>query len=121
MSEDDPVYLLHIRDAINRITAYSPETKELFLDDHKSQDAIIRNLEIIGEAVKNISTGLKALYPDIPWKRIAGMRDKLMHDYFGVDLNLVWNVVETNIPALKHTIESILASLKTDNREETGL
>jgi uncharacterized protein with HEPN domain len=79
MSKEDKIYLLHVRDAVDRIAAYAPETKELFLNDIKTQDAIIRNFEVIGEAIKNVSPDLKTLYPHIPWKRVAGMRDKLIH------------------------------------------
>ena len=100
--------MLHIRDAIQRIFDYAYEGKESFFADPKTQDAVVRNLEIIGEATKRISDSLKLGCPETPWKRIAGMRDKLIHDYFGVNLTLVWDVVERDLPELKHQIESIL-------------
>lgn len=73
----------------------------------KIQDAVIRNLEIIGEATKKISKELKSQYPDIPWKEMSGMRDKLIHDYFGVDVDVVWKTVNDDIPFLKSLIETI--------------
>jgi uncharacterized protein with HEPN domain len=82
---EDGVYLQHIRDAIHQIRSYTQEGKDPFLADRKSQDATIRNLEIIGEAVKKLSPRLRSTHPDVPWKRIAGMRDKMIHDYFGID------------------------------------
>jgi uncharacterized protein with HEPN domain len=87
--KDDRVYLWHIRDCIDRILDYTRDGQGVFLADTKTQDAVIRNLEIIGEAVKNISGDLKSVYPDIPWQRIAGMRDRMIHEYFGVNLQIV--------------------------------
>lgn len=105
---DDRAYLQHIRDAIDRITDYVVAGESAFLSDSKTQDAVIRNLEIIGEAVKNLSTDLKNRNPEISWKRIAGMRDQLIHGYFGVNLDLVWGVVAHEIPALRTKIEQLL-------------
>lgn len=78
--KDDRVYLRHIRDAITRIESYVGGGREAFLADNMIQDAVIRNLEVIGEAVKNLSSDLRAQHPDIPWTRIAGMRDVLIHE-----------------------------------------
>lgn len=73
------------------------------------QDAVIRQIEIIGEATKQLSKTIKEKYPEIPWKDIAGMRDKLIHDYLGVDLNAVWKTVEKDIPFLKNKLKEIIA------------
>ena len=107
--KDDRFYLLHVRDAIDAITAYTAAGRDAFLADQKTQDAVIRNLEIIGEAVKRLSSRVTNAYPDIPWRQIAGMRDKLVHDYFGVDLDLVWGVVERELPPVRERIEMALA------------
>ncbi|MFH1514539.1 MAG: DUF86 domain-containing protein [bacterium] len=108
--KDDKIYILHINDSVNRILDYTSNGKEGFFADTKTQDAVVRNLEIIGEAVKNVSSELKLKYTNVPWKSIAGMRDKLIHDYFGVNLELVWDVVETELPKFKKNISSILSS-----------
>ncbi len=109
--KEDRFYLLHVRDAVQRIMEYTAAGREAFLADKMIQDAVVRNLEIIGEAVKNISTELRESHPGVPWKRIAGMRDKMIHEYFGVDLHLVYEVVQGAIPDLGKTVESILRDL----------
>ena len=109
--KDDRIYLLHIRDAIQNILEYTVAGQENFLGDRKTQDAVVRNLEIIGEATKRLSPSLKNAHPDISWKPIAGMRDKLVHDYFGINLQLVWDVVERDLPALKFKVSQLLQAL----------
>lgn len=109
--KDDRIYLLHIRDAIQYIVEYTEAGQESFLADRKTQDAVVRNLEIIGEATKRLSLSLKDAHPDISWKPMAGMRDKLIHDYFGVNLKLVWDVVEHDLPALKIKVSKLLKDL----------
>ena len=106
--KDDRVYLFHIRDAIDRVLEFTADGELAFFDDRKTQDAVVRNLEVIGEAVKNLSSDLRDRYPDIPWKRMAGMQDKMIHEYFGVNLNLVWEVVQLHLPSLKSKTEVIL-------------
>ena len=106
--KDDRIYLQHIRDALSRILSYTASGRDAFLANPQAQDAVIRNLEIIGEAVKHLSPELRQQHPDIPWKRIAGMRDEMIHEYFGVDLMIVWNVVEQHLPALRQQVDSML-------------
>ncbi len=106
--KDPEVYLLHINDAIGKVLQYTAKGKENFLEDSKTQDAVIRNLEIIGEATKKISDDFKSKYPDIAWKEVSGMRDVLIHDYFGVNLDIVWEVVERDIPQLQEKINVLL-------------
>lgn len=111
---DDRVYLLHIRDAIERILVYTREGREAFFADPRTQDAVVRNIEVVGEAVKSVSQSLRQGHPQIPWTRIAGMRDKLIHEYFGVDLNLVWDAVQRDIPRLRDEVQKILDGLDRD-------
>ncbi|MFH1418957.1 MAG: DUF86 domain-containing protein [Planctomycetota bacterium] len=87
--KDDRVYLQHIRDSLERICAYTTSGREDFFRDAKTQDAVMRNLEVIGEAAKHLSDGCRQLTPEIPWRRIAGMRDVLIHSYFGVKMETV--------------------------------
>lgn len=104
----DEVYLKHIRDCLRRILEYTSAGKSDFLRDTRTQDAVIRNFEVIGEAVKQLSQDFKADWPDVEWKRIAGMRDFLIHVYFGVKLEMVWDVVENYVPALLINVEDAL-------------
>ena len=107
--KDDRVYLGHILEAIRDIEQYADVGRDAFMTDKMRQDALLRKLEVIGEAVKNLSQHAKQRRPAIPWRQIAGMRDRLTHDYFGVDLALVWATVEKDVPNLKAAVEQILA------------
>jgi uncharacterized protein with HEPN domain len=107
--KDDRVYLGHIRDAIHDIEQYTAGGRDAFMGDRMQQDAVIRKFEIIGEAVKHLSKDTTGRRPDIPWRRIAGMRDRLTHDYLGVDLALVWIAVERDLPNLRSAVESLFS------------
>lgn len=107
--KSDRIYLQHIRDAINRIESYVEVGRDEFMAASHWQDAVIRQLEIIGEAAKNISDATRTAHPDVPWRRIAGMRDVLIHNYMGVDLDAVWEATRKNVPELKSRIETILS------------
>lgn len=106
----DTMYLSHILQAITRIRSYTADGKDAFAADTKTQDAVIRNFEIIGEAVKRMDKSAKDRRPEIPWRRIAGLRDVLIHDYMGVDVDEVWNVVEHHLPSLQAAVEHLLAN-----------
>lgn len=106
--KEDRVYLAHIRDAIERIDAFTSGGRDRFLADAMVQDAVIRNLEVIGEAVKGLSEDLRLSNPGVPWKQIAGMRDVLIHHYFGVKLETVWQVVVQHLPQLSERVQQLL-------------
>ena len=109
--KDDRVYLQHIRDALQDIADYCGSDHRAFLDDRMRQDATLRKLEIIGQAVKNLTEETKSRQPEIPWKQIAGMRDKVIHDYFGVNLDLVWAVVQKDLPRLRVAVQALLTDV----------
>jgi|SRR5690606_39072947 len=112
MKKPPVIYLQHILECIKRIHMYTDDIDEAtFLKDTLIQDAIIRNFEVIGEAVKKLDGDFRSDYPNIPWKNIAGMRDKLIHDYIGVDVWAVWGVVEDVIPSFESQIKDIVADL----------
>lgn len=107
MSRDN-TYLQHILEAIEKIEAYAAVGYDEFMAKSHWHDAAIRQLEIIGEAVKRLSPEATQRRPDIPWRRIAGMRDVLIHNYMGVDLEAVWEVTQHDLPQLRQAVEELL-------------
>lgn len=103
----DQDFLGDIREALRRIMTYvAGMPYETFVRDTKTQYAVIRNLEILGEATKNLSEQLRAKYPSIPWKSVAGARDRLIHHYFGVNLDVVWQIVTCELPPITSELQS---------------
>jgi uncharacterized protein with HEPN domain len=119
MKRDESVYLRHILDAISKIYSYLENvTEEHFAQKSLLQDGAIRQLEIIGEAVKRISTDMRSQQTHIPWQDIARMRDKLIHDYFGVDIEKVWLTIKEDLPVLEAATKEMLRSLTQKIDEE---
>lgn len=108
----DSAYLAHIRDSVDRVLAYTKDGRDAFFADSKTQDAVIRNLEIVGEAVKNLSAGFRDAHPEVPWRVMARMRDTLIHRYFGVKLDLVWGVVANDLPDLRPRLDEYIEKLE---------
>ena len=108
---DDKLYLLQILECMRQIQEYTRSGREAFMCTRMAQDAVIRNFEIIGEATKRVSDTLREKHPELPWRRVAGFRDVLIHQYDRVDLDEVWNIVEREVPDLKSKIEAILRAL----------
>lgn len=106
------VYLDHILDCINNILAYTEGMdEETFYKNFMVQDAVVRNFEIIGEATKRISPEFKKSFPQFPWKKIAGIRDKLIHDYVHVDIETVWDAKTKDLPSLLSELKEIHSKL----------
>ena len=106
--KDDKLYLIHVRECIERINLYTAEGKEFFFTDAKTQDAVIRNLQILAESTQRVSASLRKNHPEINWRNIAGFRNVAVHDYLGIDLKQIWVIVESDLPELKYQIEKIL-------------
>jgi uncharacterized protein with HEPN domain len=108
MIKNDQVYLEHILEAITKIERFVTDISKFDFDRNLMiQDAVIRNFEIIGEATKKISKQFTQSHPEIPWQDMAGMRDKLIHDYLDVDLDVVWKTIEVDLPLLKEMLSKI--------------
>jgi uncharacterized protein with HEPN domain len=115
-------YLDHIVEAITRATDYLADVRdfEAFQRDPRTQDAIIRNIEIIGEAVSQVQSSAPdfiSSYPDVPWAKMRGMRNVMIHEYFSVNLRIVWATVRDDLPELKQLVEALLVSRRTGRTE----
>jgi uncharacterized protein with HEPN domain len=109
MPRDSRVYLEDILEATRKITTYTGSlSKAAFLEDEKTIDAVVRNLEVIGEAVKKLPEDLRARHPALEWKKMVGLRDILIHEYFGLDAEIVWDIVQNKVPALDRVVRTML-------------
>jgi len=115
MNKESLVFLKHILENIKDIESFSKGlTKEKFLNNKLKQNAIIRSIEIIGEAVRNLPMNLRSEYPEVSWKDIVGTRDIMIHRYFGVDLIVVWDIVKKDLPKLKKNIKKVIEDLEKE-------
>ncbi len=114
MNKEPLIFIEHISESIEKIESYAKNlTKEKLTKDTKVQDAIIRRIEVIGEAAKNLPDGFKKWHPEVEWSEIIRTRDKITHHYFGVDLDIVWDIVKRDLPGLKKKIQVILEEFKS--------
>lgn len=103
------VFIKHMRDSIEEIESFiEGVSEEDFLNNKEKQNAVIRSIEVLGEAAKNVSEDIRKKYPKIEWKKISGMRDKLIHHYFGINEEIIWDAVHYDLPKLKKEIKLIL-------------
>jgi uncharacterized protein with HEPN domain len=109
MTRNDTVFLHHILDAINQIETYTADLAYLeFCQDRLTQDGVIRQLEIIGEACRNLSDEIRLQHPDLPWSQIIGLTNRLSHAYFDINLGIIWDIVQADIPHLKAEVSRLL-------------
>ncbi|MGD0693964.1 MAG: HepT-like ribonuclease domain-containing protein [Terriglobia bacterium] len=106
--KDDAAYLRHIMECIRRIAEDVVDGRERFMHAHTLQDAVLRNLQTMSESTQLLSDSLKATHPEIEWRRIAAFRNLLVHNYLGVDLERVWDIVQRDVPPLKRAVEAML-------------
>ena len=107
-------FLRDIQEAIDRALAYTNGLDwDEYLQDHKTQDAVARNLEVLGEAAKNLSEDLRNRYPSVPWRVVAGTRDRLIHHYFGINQEIVWQIVRQDLPELQRQIMQVIREVST--------
>lgn len=112
MKKDPRVYLAHILECAEKIERYTKAGEKEFFDDARTQDAVIRNFEIIGEAAKRAPEAYRKKHPEIPWRLMAGFRDVLIHAYEGIDLKRVWRIAQVDLPKVRDAIGKILPPLE---------
>jgi len=116
MKKDDSVYLHHIIDAFALIEHYMDNAShEEFLRNRLLQDGVIRQLEVMGEAARNISEDLRNEHPQIPWRQMIGLRNRMIHAYFNVDLQIIWEIVKGDIPDLKQKMKQLLDAISEES------
>lgn len=108
MNERDELYLVHIGECVDRIQSFTAAGREDFLNDSKTSEAVLRSVQTLAESTKRLSQDVKAPYPEIEWSKIAGLRNVLVHEYLGVDLELIWEVVVQDLPRLGSVVGEIL-------------
>ncbi|MBI5669606.1 MAG: DUF86 domain-containing protein [Chloroflexi bacterium] len=117
---DERLYMIHISECIAAIEEYAAPGYDEFVQSTKTQDAIIRRLQIMGESTMRLSDERKAAFPQVNWSRIRGFRNIVVHDYLDIDLDIVWNIIQNYLPPLKAAVETMLQQSDTtgDNTEQ---
>lgn len=113
--KDNRLYLIHISESIDRIIEYTTDGRDAFMQSTLIQDGVVRNLQVMAESTKRLSDELKSSHPEVDWRGIADFRNVLVHDYLRIDLNLVWQAVERELPSVKAAIDAILKSNNDQN------
>ena len=108
---DDRLYLIHMQECMQRILDYTKDGRQQFMQSTLIQDAVLRNLQTMAESSQRLSIDLKEARPEIEWRRLSGFRNVLVHEYLGIDLKTVWQLVEDELPKLLQQIESMLGDL----------
>lgn len=111
--KDDKIYLEYILECMHAIYSYTTEEPSIFFSDRKTQKAVLRELQELTECTQRLSTSLKEQYPEISWTAIAGLRNVLVHDYLGINLKRIWNIIEHDLPNLGVVVEAMLKQLET--------
>lgn len=112
---DERLYLSEILEAIDRVLRYTADGRDAFQADLRTQDAVVRNLEVMGEAVRALPESTRGAHPQVPWSKITGTRDRLIHGYFSVDLDIIWAIVERELPRLREQVAAILTATAPDS------
>jgi len=120
VTKDARVYLAHILECIEKIERFTADGRERFFQDAMVQDAVLRNLEVIGEAAKRLDDAYRGAHPEVPWRALAGLRDVLIHQYERVDLEKVWAILEKELPPLRGAIAAMLPPLEQLERKLGG-
>ncbi len=113
--KDDRLYLVHILECIGRIQEFTAEGKDAFMADVRTQDAVLRNLHTLSESTQRLSDDIKGRHPATDWRAIAGFRNVVVHDYLGVNLDRIWEIVSISLDPLRHEVQAMMAELTTDN------
>jgi uncharacterized protein with HEPN domain len=113
--KDDRLYLVHIQDCIDHIQQFTGEGKNAFFADRKTQDAVLRNLDTLSESVQRISTKTKLEFPEVSWRDISAFRNVVAHDYLGIELDYIWDIIERDLPILKIQISTICDTFKSED------
>ncbi len=110
-SSKDSLYLIHIRECLTRVAEYTSGGRSEFVEDTKTQDAVLRNLQIMGESTQRLSEALKAANPAVEWSELAAFRNILVHNYLGMDLELIWQIITDDMPLFRPQIEAMIVRM----------